>query len=488
VKYSLRDLSPWSALTVLLAIPVWIMVVRGAVLSRNVDGGIFLSVTDGVSSGLSLYTDIWDNKDPFFFVLMSAASQVNSNLSFFLDLLWIPLASLGVWLLARTVGNVDRSAFLALVVTPFLIVGPFYSAGWTNTPGTALVLFAWGLFARRKFVNAGIVVGLLAFIKLTLFPIGVIGIAILIVMKFNRAPVIRTAVASFITILISGLSLAGLGWLSGFFEAFGKNREYSSDVIVYFGFADSFFGHLSKLQTEWEMRFWVGVFLGLGLIFVGVLSAVAWKRERDFQVLILWSLIAAVGTLGILALTYVWPHHAQAVSLPLILSAVVAAALIPERWWFIGFIAVMLPLTFVLSGWGSWSTLTEHFDVLSVQYDQRVAEIAELPVDARLLNSITTSQFTYARLGTNDDRGFLGDVRPGATLACPYFHLYDFSPAENFVQTLDCIGDVDVILETANFNVFANGINGPNVQPILDYVSTNFNCLQIDDRRLCTRL
>lgn len=142
MKYSLRDLSPWSALTVLLAIPVWIMVVRGAVLSRNVDGGIFLSVTDGVSSGLSLYTDIWDNKDPFFFVLMSAASQANSNLSFFMDLLWIPLASLGVWLLARTVVNVDRSAFLALVVTPFLIVGPFYSAGWTNTPGTALVLFA----------------------------------------------------------------------------------------------------------------------------------------------------------------------------------------------------------------------------------------------------------------------------------------------------------------------------------------------------------
>jgi hypothetical protein len=85
---------------------------------------------------------------------MSAASQVNSNLSFFMDLLWIPLASLGVWLPARTLVNVDRSAFLALVVTPFLIVSPFYSAGWTNTPGTALVLFAWRLFARRKFVNA----------------------------------------------------------------------------------------------------------------------------------------------------------------------------------------------------------------------------------------------------------------------------------------------------------------------------------------------
>ncbi len=471
----------------MLAIPVWAMVIRGAVLSRNVDGGIFLSVSEGISSGMSLYTDIWDNKDPFFFVLMAAAGQANSSLPFFMDLLWIPLGSLGVWLIARTVANVDRSAFLALVVTPFLIVGPFYSAGWTNTPGTALVLLGWGLFAYRKFVIAGIVLGLLAFVKLTLFPIGVIGIAILILVKSNRASVIRTAVASLIAILISVLSLGVLGWLSGFVEAFDKNREYSSTVIAYFGFEDSPFGHLSKLQTEWETRFWVGVFVGLGIFIVGAVAELSWKRTRDFQVLVMWAFIAISGTLAILALTYVWPHHAQVISLPLILVTIVGAALIPERWWFIGFVAVMLPLTFVLSGWGSWSIFTEHFDSLSSQYDQRVAELSELPVDSRLLNSVAAQEFSYARLGSNDDRGFLGSVRSGATLACPYFHLYDFSPIENFSQTLDCINGVDVILKTSNFDVFANGVNGPNVQPILDYVNENFNCLQIEDRQLCTR-
>ena len=79
--------------------------------------------------------------------------------------------------------------------------------------------------------------------------------------------------------------------------------------------------------------------------------------------------------------------------------------------------------------------------------------------------------FTFARLGTNDDQGFLRDTPLHVHLVCSRFHLYNFSPDADFRNAAECIKTVYVVLLTDNFVVFGNGGKAGVVRPILDYVN-----------------
>lgn len=210
-------------------------------------------------------------------------------------------------------------------------------------------------------------------------------------------------------------------------------------------------------------------------------------RSNERVLLAAWALVSWVGTLGVLAFTYVWPHHIQALALPTVMSVIMFAAIVPARWFFPVFIVWTVVGAALFSGWGSVRAVEDAWNQRSMSFDPKVAEIHEVPLDARLLASVPDSNFTYARLGSNDDRGFLGAVRADATLACPQFHLYDFSPPEAFAEVLQCIQTVDVVLLTDAFTVFGGSSRAPYAVPVLDYVNENFACLRIEDRQVCTR-
>jgi len=210
-------------------------------------------------------------------------------------------------------------------------------------------------------------------------------------------------------------------------------------------------------------------------------------RSINRSIVAIWALIAWIGILGMLGFTYVWPHHVQALALPVIFTLILIAGAVPERWPFPVFVVTTLAGSALVSGWGSISAAQDAWHQRSMDFEVKVAQIEEEPLDARLLASVPLNDFTYARLGSNDDRGFLGSVRPDAQLACPQFHLYDFSPPEAFADALQCIQDVDVVLLTDAFTVFGGSSRAPYAQPVLDYVGSNFSCLRIDDRQVCTR-
>jgi hypothetical protein len=420
---------------------------------------------------------------------MAAATAANPTLAFFLDVLWIALAGLGVGLIARRLMSTDRALFMALVVTPLLMLGPAYVPGWTNTPGTALVLLALGLVAKRWSVAGGIAAGVLAFVKLPVWPIVAAGILALLLIRSWRRTGARALASMGVTMLISLGALGLLGWIAGAVDAVGRNRQYARDVASYFGFDAGIVGRWSKLITDWPTSI---LWSGLAALAVVIVAALLWsiipsQRSADRSVVLLWAALAWVGTVGMLGLTYVWPHHVQALALPAILSAVIFAALIPQRWPFIIWLIVTALGGWLLSGWGSLEAWQQKWNERSAAFDTKVQEISEVPVDARLLNSVPQRDFTFARLGSNDDRGFLGSVREDAILGCPQFHLYDFSPPEAFADALTCIQGVDVVLVTDAFTVFGSSSRAPFATPVLDYVNANFACLRIDDRQVCTR-
>jgi hypothetical protein len=482
-------MTPWSLLTFVLAIPLWWLVLMSGVMNRIVDGGIFLSVIGGLDRGLPLYAGVWDNKDPLFFIAMWGAGVIHDVGPFVMDWLWIPLASFGAWLIARGATSADRALAIGLIVTPFILIGPAYMAGWTNTPGTALTLLALGFVMARLPIPAGITLGILAFTKLVIWPIALTAVVLLIFLSPMRK-------RALMTILWNGLSaivIAGLlfiaGWLGPYLDAQARNQAYASDAMQYFGFDPSWIGHLGKLRSDAAGSFWLTVITVLALVMAGL---IAWGMNRsdwesEKSVVVLWSAWCSVGVGGILALTYVWPHHVQMLALPAVMAASLFTVLIPRTWHHLAALLLLLPLAWILGGWGTPSAGIENVAQKRQAFPVLWEEIQEVPKDARILEVVPASTFTYARLGTNDDRGYLLSARKDASLACPQFHLYDFSPDVDFADMLDCIQDVDVVILTDNFVVFGNGGKAAAVRPILDYIAANFTCLRIEDRQLCSR-
>ena len=352
-RLAARGLTAWSVLTLLLAIPVWILVFRSAVLSRIVDGGIFLSVSGGVAQGLQLYEQVWDNKDPLFFAVMAIAMQVHEAAPFFLDVVWIVLGAVGAALIARSVMSADRALFIGAVMTPLLLIGPLYVPGWTNTPGTVLILLGVGFLMTQRAVAAGVVLGLLAFTKLTVWPIGLAAMVIGLLLPAWRRSSCRAFVAMAATMGVLVATLAALGWLAGAWQALLRNRAYASDVAVYFGYQPSIMGRWSKALSDWSVEFRWSLLIAMAVI---VLISLLWLvvppgRTPSRILLATWALAALVGLLIAMGLTYVWPHHGQALSLAAILAAILIAATIPDRWPFVIWMAIVVTASLLVSGW-----------------------------------------------------------------------------------------------------------------------------------------
>jgi hypothetical protein len=487
-----RSWSAWSLVAVVLAVPVWYAVAVQAVMSREADGGIFLSTAAGLDRGLDLYSGVWDNKDPLFFAAMALAMKASATAPLVMDWLWIPLGALGGWLIARRVMAADRALLVGLVAIPLVLIAPFYSPGLTSTPGTALVLLVLGLAMARRGVPAGIVLGLLAFTKLIAWPIGLVCLLALVLVPSTRRTLVRALVAMAATLGVTVALLAVLGWLGPYVDAVGRNRTYASDVIVYFGYADSPMGHLSRMLDEWRLNGFPTLPAAIAIVVVGLAAAIVWLarprwRTPERGLLAAWLLVSIVGTAGVLALTFVWEHHTQAMFLPAALAVIAFAALLPERWPYPAWLVLLVAGLWLVSGTGSPGDAWNRVHKAADGFPAALAQAAEVPTDAHLLDSVPLKDFTFARLGTNDERGFLTAVRPDATLACPQFHLYDFSPPADFAAMLECIRHVDVIVETDNFDVFAKGGRAASAIPILEYVTSSFDCLRVDDRQVCTR-
>ena len=471
---------------VLGSIAVASLVATGGVLSRGYDGGIFLSTSAGLVRGLPLYSGVWDNKDPLFYAASAGATAIMPVMAFVMDWIWIPLAGLGAFLIARRVVPMPMALMIATIVTPLLIVGPLYEPGLTSAPGTALALLCLGVLMNRWFLLAGIGIGLLIFLKIMLVP-GVLlcALAALITLR-ERGAWVRLAAGLAGTVAGGIVVMLLLGWLRGYAGMLQRNAEYSSTVMTYFGYEPSWWGHLSKFTRESGagtsmMSISAGIFLAAVVLVLIRRHAVT--REQIVAVAWLGACLVGIGLL--LALSYVWRHHAMAVSLVSVIAVIAIVGLVPWRplaW------TTLLATAVLVSGWTSVGHFVEHIGYRFSEWAAATLEISEYPRDARLLNTVPMSRFTYARLGSNDDRGFLASVRSGAELACPDFHAYDFSPTETFSRLYECVGTVDVVLVTDSFEEFARGVNAGNARPILDYVDNSFGCIRLDDRRICTRV
>lgn len=457
-------------------------------MDRKLDGGVFLSVAGGLNQGLQLYTEIWDNKDPIFFLVLAALDRLAPIAPFLADWLWLALASWGTWMLAASIMRVERALFLSLLASPLILTGVTYVAGYTHTPGTALALLAIGLFARGWSVAAGVTLGLLVFTKILLAPFAIAALCLPAITRSTRSRGVRSGIAWATTVGVGLLALSLISSPAGYLDMIQRNRRYATDVMLFFDFGDGVGGHFDKLRGEMP---W-GMMAASVVIIITLTMAtdrVLTRRWNDKSHVLMtgWLWAASLTAGAAIALTYIWDHHLQVLALPAVIAAVVLGALWPSnlpQWaWLIS----MSGLSLVLSGWLTPGAWLAQVDQVNLDYNAKIAAVSEVPATAVLLNQLSENTSTYAVVGTNDERGFMRDVRPGLQLGCPQFHLYRFSPPSDFDHMRACIRTVDSLVVSDIIAEYATGEREESVNQLLATIDEQFTCDTVEHRRLCTR-
>ena len=200
---------------------------------------------------------------------MTLSSLVNPVLLFVLDWFWIPLAALGAALLAARVSGSFGALTSGLIITPLAIYFTAYVPGYTNTPGTALTLMAWGLVVWKRWALTGAVLAILALTKLVILPVALLGLlGLLAIPSYRRT--IASSIASFVGGLTVGLGLlAYLGWLMPWVDALFKNVRYSQDLATYRAQPANPFVRLWDVLAGWQSATWLLTVAGVVSLTLG---------------------------------------------------------------------------------------------------------------------------------------------------------------------------------------------------------------------------
>jgi hypothetical protein len=413
----------------------WLFTLTRIIPTQIGDRGIFVSVAERIAAGDRLYVDVWDNKDPLFYLTLGLGRTVSPYTDIVLEVGWILAACIAAFSLARSTNvSVVVAAVIGFAGTPVILTGAEYLAGFTHLPGSVLLLVVMALAMRGRLLVAGLLLVALGLFKLVMLPLALVAISVILVRRRSTWPIgrslLRIAIGVVVALVVAVALLALRGELGAYVESLMLNAAYSQSMQDQ-STALPLVGLLGKVMTTAATTTLLAI--------VSVLAVVRLNPRRPEPVDALWWTLMAVliTAMAVTAVTGLWPHHSQILYGPAVLALVLASALVSslERAWIAGWVALGAA-ALLLAGAPSPQLVAD--SVLSAPTRLRALDdLAPATVD--LLSTGAAS--SYARVGLNDELGHargLGDWR----LACPKFHQYEYDPEQTFDQLTSCIPDV----------------------------------------------
>jgi hypothetical protein len=451
--------------TAFVVFAVWLYVIVRTYPSTTSDRGIFVSVAERILAGDRLYVDVYDNKEPLFYYMVALQRAVGFHAEWLFELALVVSCSLLCHRIFSAL-RLHTAGPVAAIAVPMVLVGAYYVPGYTHLPGILLSLAAILLAVQGRAAAAGFVVAMTFMTKIVLGPVAAVACFVIVMMSRSRAALVGRAIIGG----LAGLSAVGLlllmrGEFHGFIDVLMENIVYSQSVAT----AD---GVLSRLRSA---EF--GQLTTIAMISMFVAFAASRKlRGGDGRYV---GALCATGLVAgaVLLATAIWPHHWQALYLPLVLLCgclgVVLRGTVGYRR------SVCLAAVGVLIGGG--------FPLYRLGVDPGLR--APMSAETLLLLEHQDSVRTYARLGQNDERGHARGLRSWS-LACPRFHVYSFQSAEVWEETARCALDAPVLIlgwtfstggwwQSAEWDRF---VTSTEVE-----IARLFDCREKNGVRVCTR-
>ncbi len=440
------------------------------------DYGFFLGMAERLRAGERLYVDVWDNKDPLVFYLLSSARTLGVPGLWLLEIAWVVMCSIAAYAIVRSARHTNVSAlWVGFVLTPVIVLGAVYFMGSTHLPGVALGLAAVAAALDRRWLAAGLLLGVIVFVKLLMLPTALAGVlAVLLVVGWRRGAT-RTALGLVISIVALGALVAARGELSGFLVTQVANAIYSQAPIV----AADMVGPWQKIAQHIVVLVnphVVAIQLG-----IAVCLAVPWVRRLPWRRDSLWwaTLASAVVSAATLLVTGKWLQHAEIYALPAVLALTLLLLSLPTAWkgWAKGMVTLVVAVLLAGVPWPE--------DVVN-----RVRDIGDDWTSMHRTDAITSALLnetptTFALVGLDVP---MSSGLEDWTLACRYLGQRPFHPASVFDEMRDCLPRAEVIVATYPRDP------GPSAFPLYDVflddvealIQRDYRCEEVDTFRVCS--
>lgn len=464
---------------------VWIFLFPLLIPATDSDRGIFVSVAERLLAGDRLYVDVYDNKEPFFYLFVAAQRFFGGWAEILAEVVQFLICGVSAYaLLADRVGTKVR-ALIAFGLVPLILAGFFYIPGGTHLPGTAMTLASCALARHRMVFLAGLLIGTVGLVKIVYLPLA--GVLVLLFAAASRGSLVKLVLGATLGMASAAALLALRGELLPFVSIVEANIVYSGNEVLL-----QSTGLLPKMRARLVR---IDSFMLLTLLGTFVACAWAshlWERRSgdpgraDGRFIDVMAPIAA-GAVGlvVLAWTAMWYFHFQILYVASVLALVAVAPVLEaslNRSLVLGTFSALF-LVFVLSAGYKPAETARHWRGFSSSIE---ALRTVSPETSALLSLGSTG--SYARIGDNYDHRHAWQGH-GWKLKCPRFHQYWFESASILESVVQCARTAEHLIVA---RTFLKRPDSPQawaafVDRVEEMLAQDYRCSDFDGVRACRR-
>ena len=391
-------------------------------------------MAERLAAGDTLYVDVWDNKEPLFFLTLASGRLLSPYMDVAIELAWIAATAIAAFTILRTQ---DRSLWVSSLVgfslVPLILTGSIYVAGFTHLPSTAIAVSSYALLIRGQAMWAGALIPVLVGFKIILIPVTLGLLISWFLIERTRRELFRYLLGAAVSGGLLLILLLVRGELQGFIDLILSNIGYSQSLI-----ADAYpipiWVHLEPVLQGPAVTVTAGIvfLLALTRLTAGPAEALLW-----------WGTLAALlSSLIVIAITGLWPHHGQILYVPAVLAILLVcsvyvrnSAVRPAQ------LAMLISLAVVLSGAPSLRATIDQ--VLLARGN--LLDLTRQSEATRDLLSIAPSGSSYARLGKNTDDSHAQGL-DSLTHPCYQFVQYTYDLPATLKKIPACLHSADFII------------------------------------------
>jgi len=491
VKHPAKHGSPAQVNSVLAfaAVAICIVIFPRLLASYSGDRGVFVSVAERLLAGDTLYSGVWDNKDPLFYYLVAAQRVLGAWAELAAEAMLVGITAISAYAIATLVASRWVAAAIAFIAVPLILTGLFYVPGISHLPGIALALAGSAAAAKGRPILSGICLTLLFFTKLILMPVAVVAVGCFLLARRRPSEFIACALAGGATLFAFVALLAIRGELWPYFNAMAENVFYSRGTLLGgktgLALMAAHFERVNIKELEGEL---VGI--GLSLAIASILLHRLRHSSPMWIAVVGACVLTTLAALFVIAMTGMWLHHNQVMYIPAIFAVLALAPLfdlalmVPSAH--LPTIAVVALAGYLLGGAIGPGEVERAF----FRFPETYASLDKVSPETMRLLAMSPSG-SYARLGGNDGMGHAIGLRQWQ-LACPRFAQYPFEPANLLEPMLECASKAPFLLVSESFAA----TDGPYTNPAWNefvvrgerLLAKEFTCDAKTGLRVCKRI
>jgi hypothetical protein len=456
----------------------WVAIIPRIVPNHDADRGTFVSVAARLLYGDTLYSGVWDNKEPLFYYFVAGQLTLGPWGEVAAEVLALAITVAAAYFIAVKLASRWTAIAISFIAVPITVTGKFYIPGDTELPGVALVLVSIAAAAYERRVLAGLCIGLLVFTKLIFAPIALVGVGSFLLAHRRFFDVLSVMLGvSTSAVFVVGV-LVVRGELLPFTEIIRQNIAYSQGMAIATKGLPSLVEHMRRVGAFGEI---IPLLLAIMLTFIALSGK---QKPCRTQLAIAVTCVSTfASSLVVLSITGIWEYHSQILYIPAIICILSLGPLLDTAAKRARTITVGVV---ILMGYLMGGSLAVRDYIKSVQsFRASYAALGELSPEARRLLAIGSSG-TYARFGQNDDLGHAIGLRHWK-LACPRFAQYFFQPAALLNEAFECASKSPTLIISASLQP------GPDWPAFSEFVARverlikSYSCDASSGLRICTR-